>query len=265
VDVEDPLGDDRTAHQRADVGADEGDHGDQRVAQQVADDDPVPGQALGDRRADVVGPLVLRDGGAGQPGDVGEGHGGEDQAGHDQLVVTSVAHGRTDPLPLDAEQQLEQQTGDEGRYGDHHQGGQQHPGVDGPAAPHAREHAQCHADDDLEEDGDDREPDGDGERRAHQLGDRLAVERRAEVSGEDVPHVRQVLLPERLVQAELALELGGRRRIAGPLAAQPGDGVAHHVDHEEDQQGGPDEHGDHLEQPPRDIAPHGDQPTLISL
>ena len=46
-DVEDALGDDRAAHQVAQVDAEEGDHRDQRVAQHVHADDPALGQALG--------------------------------------------------------------------------------------------------------------------------------------------------------------------------------------------------------------------------
>src|SRR5690348_1675373 len=157
VDVEDPLGDDGAAHERADVRADEGDHGDQRVAQQVFGDHPVPGQALGDGRTDVVGPFVLGDGGAGEPGDVGEGDGGEDQSGHDQFAEGGVRGDRgSDPAPLDTEQQLQQQSGDEGRDRDDDEGEQQDTGVDGPAAAQPGDDAQQDADDDLEEDRDDR-------------------------------------------------------------------------------------------------------------
>ena len=67
---------------------------------------------------------------------------------------------------------------------------------------------------------------GDGERRRHQLGDRLAVERGAEVAGEDVAHVGQVLLPERLVEAELRHGAGRRRRVGTAVAAQARDRVA---------------------------------------
>ena len=60
----------------------------------------------------------------------------------------------------------------------------------------------------------------------HQLGDLLAVEGGAEVAGEDVAHVGQVLLPHGLVEAELRAQLGGRGRVALPVAAQARDGVA---------------------------------------
>jgi hypothetical protein len=118
-------------------------------------------------------------------------------------------------------------------------------------------HPERDADDDLEDDRHDGQPDGDRERGRHQLGDLLAVERRPEVTGEDVPHVGQVLLPHGLVEAELPLELGGRRRVALPVAAQARDGVAHHVHHQEDQQCGADEDRDHLQQTPDYVPSHG--------
>ena len=70
VDVEDPLGDDGAAHQRAEIDADVGDHRDQRVAQGVNADGPRVAEALGFGRADVVGSQVLHQVGPHQPGDV---------------------------------------------------------------------------------------------------------------------------------------------------------------------------------------------------
>src|SRR5680860_57788 len=72
VNVEDPLGHDRAAHQGAEVGTEVGHHRDQRVAQQVHRDDPPPGKALCDGRAHVVGVDVLDNRGARQSHDVGE-------------------------------------------------------------------------------------------------------------------------------------------------------------------------------------------------
>ena len=54
VDVEDPLGDDCARHQGTEVGADEGDDRDQRVAHDVQADHPPARQALGRRGAHVV-------------------------------------------------------------------------------------------------------------------------------------------------------------------------------------------------------------------
>ena len=110
VDVEDALGDDRAAHQGAEVGADERDDRDQRVAQQVDADHPAPGQALGGRGADVVGADVL--------GQVGARSAGRRRpasrrpAPRPATISSSTgASGETvdrEPARLDAEEELEQ-------------------------------------------------------------------------------------------------------------------------------------------------------------
>src|SRR6478735_5103522 len=257
VDVEDALGDDRPSHQGSHVRADEGHDGDERVAQQVPHDHPPPGQTLGDGGADVDGAGVLGDRGPGEPGDVGQGHGGQDESGDDELVDGRLrGHGRLDDAPLHSQQELEQEAGDERGDGDDDQGQDEHHGVDGPSAAQYGDDAEADPDDDLEDDGDDGQPDGDGEGRGHQLGDLLPVERGAEVPGEDVAHVRQVLLPDGLVEAELGAQLGGGRGVALAVAAEARDGVAHDVHHEEDQQRGAEEDGDHLQQPPDHITSH---------
>src|SRR5262249_26330647 len=107
LDVEDPLGDDGAAHQVADVDAEEGDHGDQAVAQQMTDGDPALGQALGDGGADVVGAGVLADRGPGEPGGVGERDQGQHDGRQHQLVPGRVPGDRDgEDLPLHGEQVL---------------------------------------------------------------------------------------------------------------------------------------------------------------
>src|SRR5699024_3513039 len=73
ADVEDALGDDRAAHQRTQVRADERDHRDQGVAQDVPGDHAAAGEALGGRGAHVVRGRDLGDRGAGQSQHIGEG------------------------------------------------------------------------------------------------------------------------------------------------------------------------------------------------
>ena len=60
-DVEDALGDDRADHQDAEVDAEEGDDRDQRVAQDVHRDDPLPRKALARRGAHEVLAVSLDD------------------------------------------------------------------------------------------------------------------------------------------------------------------------------------------------------------
>ena len=82
MDVEDTLGDDRAAHEGAEVAADERGDGDEGVTQDVARHDDAAGEALGARGAHVVGGNVFGDGLAGQSDDVGQGDAAEHHGRH---------------------------------------------------------------------------------------------------------------------------------------------------------------------------------------
>src|SRR6266545_4515345 len=77
------------------------------------------------------------------------------------------------------------------------------------------------------------------------------------VAAEQAPHEQPVLLPDRLVQTELALDLGDGVRRRRP-ARERGRRVAwrHHEEDDIGHQGDDEQHQDDPEQPPDDIAPH---------
>src|SRR5680860_229723 len=204
VNVEDPLGHDRAAHQGAEVGTEVRHHRDQRVAQQVHRDDPPPWKALSDGRSHVVGVDVLDNRGAGQSHDVGERHGSEDDAGQQQLVPWRRTTDRgSEPSELDAHVELHQEADDEDGDGDDQQRPQQHARVEELAAPKAGYQAQRDTDEHLDDECHDGEPDRDGEGLAHDIDDLSTTERLTEVEGDDALHVLVVLVVQRLADVEL--------------------------------------------------------------
>ncbi len=96
---------------------------------------------------------------------------------------------------------------------------------------------------------------GDGERPREHLVDGLTREGRAQVALEDAAEVEEVLDDEGLVQVYCA------RRASTTCGAacrrrDPGWVSGHGEDHEVDQQRGPEEHGEHLQQTSEDVAEH---------
>ena len=103
------------------------------------------------------------------------------------------------------------------------------------------------------------EPDGDREGACHQLGDRpVPLTVCAEVPLEQAARCSRRTAATAACPARTLTdrrELGRSRAALSPHSAATGSpGRALH--HEEDQECGPDEDRDHLEQSPRDIAPH---------
>ncbi|MPM26784.1 hypothetical protein SDC9_73289 [bioreactor metagenome] len=258
VDVEDPLGHDRTAHQRTEVVADIGDDRDQRVAQGVHADRPATSQPLRLRGPDVVGPEVLHQVGPGQPRDIGHRDRPEHQAGQHQLPPGARCGGDREDPQLDAEDQLGEGTDDEDRHRDDHQAADRHQGVGPPAASHPGPDAGRDTHDDLEDDRDDGQPQRGREADGELVQDGVAVEVRPQVAADQPAEVVAVLHQDRLVEVVLLGELRHVRRRAGPLAAPSGDRIARQGEHhQEDQERRSDQDRDHLQQSADDIGSHG--------
>ncbi len=83
---EDRLGQHGTGQQASEGEPDDGDSGDQRVAERVADDDPLLGEPLGPSRADVVETQDLEQRGTRYPGDDAHGIAAKHYARQDQMV-----------------------------------------------------------------------------------------------------------------------------------------------------------------------------------
>ena len=123
---------------------------------------------------------------------------------------------------------------------------------------HARDDAEAKTEDGFDGEGVEGELRGRWEGSRHDGRDLLAVERGAEVEGEDSLEVQQVLHPEGLVQVVLGADLRGGGLGEAAVATECGDGVTwHQVDHREDQKGGSEEDRDGLEESPSDVAEHG--------
>src|SRR6478609_9168735 len=258
-DVEDALGDDGAAEQRAEVEADEGDDGDQRVAHGVQADGAAPGEALGHRGAHVVGPQVLGEVGAGQSGDVGQRQRAEHHGGQQQLVDRRVRRGDGDreQAQLDPEEVLRQTADDEDGDRDHDQGRHQDQVVEEPALLDAGQDSREDAEDRLEQDGHDRELRGDRVPQLELLGDLDAVVGLTQVSPGEVAEVLAVLHRQWVVEVVLLPERRGVLRRARAFSTLPGQGVAREgEDHGEDEERCAQDHRDHLQQPADDVSAH---------
>lgn len=123
--------------------------------------------------------------------------------------------------------------------------------------PQARPGAEPDADDDLDEHRHRGQPQRHREGLGHLVDDFATTEGLAEVALEEIAHVVDVLLPQGLVEPELMAErrdLCGVCRLVSPH--RPDWVTGKDVDHEENNQSGPDENRDHLEQSPCDVTPH---------
>ena len=100
-----------------------------------------------------------------------------------------------------------------------------------------------------------------GKVRARMLVDRLPGERGAEVALEDVADVVEVLDDERLVQVVLRAELRDERGARRLVAEEREDRVARQgEDHEVDEQRGPEEDRDDLQEAAEDVEPQVSSP-----
>src|SRR5690606_37686001 len=248
VDAEDAFGHDRAAHQAAQVGTQEGDHRDHRVAQQVHADHPAVRQALGHRGAHEVGAPVLRDRRPGQPGNVGHRQAAEDEPGGEQLTEARVRrHRQVDDAGPAAQHQLDDEAGDEHRQGGQHQRGHQHQVVAETAAPQTGEDTGGDTDQRLESDRDRGQLQRDRGGVLDQHADLTVGVGHPEVALQQVTQVREVLDEDVLVQVVLfdhrLAELRRTHALAHAGERVAGQGPHQHVDQER----GADEHRDELQ------------------
>ena len=102
------------------------------------------------------------------------------------------------------------------------------------------------------------ELDGYREGVGHYRGNGLTGEGFTEIAHKDAFDVKQVLDDERFIQVVFRFDTCTRGFGQPAVAAERLYGVTRHKEDEGvEQQGGPEEHGDHLEQPPPYITQHG--------
>ena len=244
------------ASSAAEVDAQERHHRDERVAHGVDADHPPGGQPLGPGRAHVVGPHRLGQAGPGQAGHVAQRQRPQDEGGQDVAAEPFAGAGHREPAQLDPEEELGHLPEDEHGDGHHHRGRHQHQGVDERLAPQPGHGPGDQADDRLEDEGEHAELDGDRPALAHLVGHGPAPEVLAEVALEDTAHVLAVLDEERVVEVVAVPQLGPHGGSHGLLAREGVDRIAGDgVDQGEDQERGPEEDGDDLEDPAGQIPP----------
>jgi hypothetical protein len=163
----------------------------------------------------------------------------------------------------DREHELEQQAGEEHGRRVAEDGEDAEHGVRPLVAEVRGDHAERDSDDERHDEGVDGELERCDAVRDEQLGDGLAVgDRHAEVAGEDLPEVLEVLHDDRAVVAgrvDALLQLGG----VEPAAESGGDRVsdrAHQQEHHrhEDEHGGEDEQEPHGDVTPQVAAGKGE-------
>ena len=274
---EDRLGEDGARHQQPHLQPDGRDHWNQRVAEGVQADDPARRQPLGARRADIVLAEHFQHRRAGLAGDDRQRNGAEHNRRQDQVpdrrnegapVAVEQAvegHEAGDRAQEDAEfhpprhrrpvqgageQDDQQQAPPEDR---HRIAGERHPHrqlVEPRTALDCGEDAGRDAEGDGEDQREGRQFEGGGEQRQEVDDHRsLGRQRHPEIALQDLADVIEVLLPDRLVEAELFLEdlvalrrdpvLTGHRQdgIAGqqPDERERGDGDSDHRRHDQRQ------------------------------
>ena len=210
MDVEDLFGDHGAAHQRAKVLTQIRDDGDHRIAQNVAEDDRPVAHALGACGAHIIERDVRRDLGTGQADDIGHRDRSQHHRWHQQVEEARVRARRDrQDAPLDAQEILAQEAGDEGRHRDEQQRDDQDHRVIPLALLEARDDTKHTSEDGFEAECHERELDRHGERATNLVDDRLSGEGVAEVECERVLQEQQILHQERLVQIVFRADLGG--------------------------------------------------------
>ena len=253
----------RAAEQAHEVGADDGDDGNEGVGQHVAAHNEGGGEPLGACGADVVLARDFDEGGAGDAGEEAHGWQGQRDGGQDDEAVeaAAVAGGR-EPAQHDGEEDLEHECEPEEREGEVERGDCHNEAV-GPAVAAGG--------------GDDAEPDaaqgadqfgGDGE--PHRLGedfDQVGKDRpprligTAELSPRQVPEIVQVLDVKGAVEAHLLADVfddvgicEGAGHHAGGVAGQDVEQGKEHGDET-------DEDGNEEQDAADDVGSHGSSAT----
>ena len=270
--VEDALGDHGAAHDGPEGEPQQGDDGDDRVAQRVDVEDPSgPVPLACCRPHEVLGhglhhgrPHVTAEGGDADGGQ------GEDRQHQPPRIGENADDGRAlgglgrEDREVDREPQDEQRAQQECRHGveDERQAGDDV--VLGLVAPHDLVHAQGDRHDEGEQGGQTHQDQGLRKRLADERADGL-VQRvgTAQVEVRQVPEVVQELVPQREIEPVLLVELCDRHRLGLGAEHRPCLPTGDQVDEEEHEGDHPDDHDDGLEKPPDEEAGHG--PMLGTL
>ena len=224
----------------------------------VTHQDAALAEALGAGRADVVGAQHLDHRGAHQAGDDGDLRQRERDDGQGEVVEThspEIETGYGEPTEPQSEDQRQQRTGDEGRYrnADH---GDAHGGiVRSRVLPHGGGDPEANASEKRDRDGESADGKGDGQALGQEFRDVLVLvlHRRAEIACNHIAQVFEVLLMDRLIEAEAGAHVGFD--FGGQLAVD-GVGVAGRGPHQEEGDGDYGQHGgDGGENAPRDVGP----------
>ena len=265
MDVEDLLGDHGTTHQGADVLTKVGDDRNQGVAQYVAQHDLTVRHTFGTCGAHVILGDVGGDFGASQSNDVGHRHRSEHHGRHEQVDEARVCACRHRQYrPLNTKDILHDEAGDEGRHGNKQQGDDQDDGVVPLALLEARDNAEDHTEDRLEHERHQAEPDGDREGAGDFVENRLPGEGIAEVQGQCILQVDEVLNDERLVEMVFCADLGCDGLIDGLVSEHGLDGVARQGEYKGIyQKSRTENHGDHLQNASQKILTHTVAPYFL--
>jgi hypothetical protein len=239
--VEDLLHDEGPGEEARDEGAEDGDDGDEGVAQRMAEDDVEAPESLGPRGDYVVGLHDLEHARSREPRREGDVEAREGEDGKEITAGIGDAVGR-EPSQLEREDVQEDGGDDEGGDGDA-QGGEGHDEPVGPfVLPERGEDAEGHAQGEDEEKRHGAETGGDREALADELIDAhaLVLDRGSQVQPGEALEVDDELPPQRLVEvvarAQRLLHL--RRQHAVAREGPAGNGV-----HEEEGQGHDEEKG----------------------
>ena len=256
-----------SAQHPADVEGDDGDGGQQGVAQRVLEQHELPGQALELRGAHVGCLQHLDHRRPGDAGDVGQGLDGEHRDRHGQHVgpveeplALAERCGGGEPAEPRREDQDEQRAGDEGRHRHSGQGAYGDRGVDPAVGADRGDDPEHQAQHHRNEERRDREAEREEQPLHHDGGDgRVHGEAAAEVAAHRVPQPAEVLLVPGPIESELPAQglelLAGVRR---PVQEQDVDRVPRKdLEDDEDEQRDTDQGDGQQPQPEDQVSKHG--------
>src|SRR5438876_878380 len=242
------------------------DDGDEGVAQGVLEDDGAGGEPLGRGRADVLGAEHVEHAGARGSRDVGgrcraQADGGQDHDGQ----VGPGTRGEIDPHHRRHPEQVEREEEDE--HGPLPEDGNRQAEeradardiVEGAVASGRGDDARGDADQEREAHGETGQLEGDGQSLEDEGEHGLAcAPRGAEIAVGELAHPPAVLDVPRLIEAEEALELSDHGGAGNGVGADHllDDGAGHEAQHEEHEQGQPQERQSHRVQSHEEIPTH---------
>src|SRR6266567_8126423 len=244
------------------------DDGDEGVAQGVLEDDGAGGEPLGRGRADVLGAEHVEHAGARGSRDVGgrrraQADGGQN---HDGQVGPGTRgeidpHHRRHPAQVEREEEDEHGPLPEDGNGQAEERADARDIVEGAVASGRGDDARGDADQEREAHGETGQLEGDGQALEDEGEHGLAcAPRGAEIAVGELAHPPAVLDVPRLIEAEEALELSDHGGAGDGVGADHllDDGAGHQAQHEEHEQGQPQERQGHRVQPDEEIPTHSD-------